>query len=77
MWVPHQLLGRKGLQSLRSCDPSRPHSSGVQPQKETNTLEGIVLRVGQEARLDIPLVVGSVAQTAQVQADSAILDTGT
>jgi hypothetical protein len=33
--------------------------------------------VGQEARLDIPLVVGSIAQTVQVQADSAILDTGT
>ena len=44
---------------------------------ETNTLAGIVLRVGQEARLDIPLVVGSIAQTVQVQADSAILDTGT
>src|ERR1700733_3826998 len=44
---------------------------------ETNTLGGIVLRVGQEARLDIPLVVGSIAQTVQVQADSAILDTGT
>lgn len=44
---------------------------------ETNTLAGIVLRVGQEARLDIPLVVGSISQTVQVQADSAILDTGT
>ena len=33
---------------------------------ETNTLAGIVLRVGQEARLDIPLVVGSMAQTVQV-----------
>jgi Carboxypeptidase regulatory-like domain len=28
---------------------------------ETNTLAGIVLRVGQEARLDVPLVVGSIA----------------
>ena len=44
---------------------------------ETNTLAGIVLRVGQEARLDISLVVGSVSQTVQVEADSAILDTGT
>jgi hypothetical protein len=44
---------------------------------ETNTLAGIVLWVGQEARLDIPLVVGSISQTVQVQADSAILDTGT
>jgi Carboxypeptidase regulatory-like domain len=44
---------------------------------EANTLTGIVLRVGQEARLDIPLLLGSIAQTVQVQADSAILDTGT
>ena len=44
---------------------------------ETNTLAGIVLRVGQEARLDISLVVGSVSQTVQVEANSAILDTGT
>jgi hypothetical protein len=56
----------RGPQSLRSYGPSRPHSSGVQPQKETNTLEGIVLPVGQQARLDIPLAVGSVAQTVQV-----------
>jgi hypothetical protein len=44
---------------------------------ETNTLAGIVLRVGQEARLDVALVVGSISQTVQVEADSAILDTGT
>src|SRR3984957_7461587 len=30
---------------------------------EGNTLTGIVLRVGQEARLDIPLLLGSIAQT--------------
>ena len=44
---------------------------------QTNTLEGIVLRVGQEARLDIPMVVGSTSQTVQVSAGSDILDTGT
>ncbi len=44
---------------------------------QTNTLEGIVLRVGQEARLDISLVVGSNAQTVQVNAGSEMLDTGT
>jgi hypothetical protein len=44
---------------------------------QTNTLDGIILRVGQEARLDIPLVVGSISQTVQVKADSDVLDTGT
>jgi hypothetical protein len=44
---------------------------------QTNTLEGIVLSVGQEARLDIPLAIGSTSQTVQVEAGSEILDTGT
>ena len=44
---------------------------------QKNTQEGIVLNVGQEARLDISLTVGSTAQTVQVEAGSAILDTGT
>ncbi len=44
---------------------------------QTNTLQGIVLSVGQEARLDIPLVVGSASQTVQVEAGPNVLDTGT
>ena len=44
---------------------------------ETNSVAGVVLSVGQEARLDVSLAVGNVAQTVEVQADSAILDTGT
>lgn len=44
---------------------------------QKSTREGIVLSVGQEARLDISLTVGSTAQTVQVEAGSAILDTGT
>ena len=44
---------------------------------QTNTLEGIVLSVGQEARLDISLVIGSTSQTVEVEAGSDIIDTGT
>jgi hypothetical protein len=44
---------------------------------QKNTQEGIVLSVGQEARLDISLAVGSAEQTVQVEAGSDILDTGT
>jgi Carboxypeptidase regulatory-like domain len=44
---------------------------------QTNTLQGIVLSVGQEARVDVPLVVGSASQTVEVEASSDILDTGT
>ncbi len=44
---------------------------------EKNTQEGIVLNVGQEARLDISLAVGSAEQTVQVEAGADILDTGT
>lgn len=44
---------------------------------QKSTLEGITLSVGQEARLDISLVVGSTSQTVQVDAGSDILDTGT
>ena len=44
---------------------------------QKNTLEGIILSVGQEARLDTSLVVGSTSQTVQVDAGSDILDTGT
>lgn len=44
---------------------------------EKNTQQGIVLNVGQEARLDVSLGVGGTEQTVQVEAGSAILDTGT
>lgn len=44
---------------------------------QKNTLDGIILSVGQEARLDTTLVVGSTSQTVQVEASSDILDTGT
>ena len=44
---------------------------------QTHTLDNIVLSVGQEARLDISLVVGSASQTVQVDAGPDILDTGT
>ena len=38
---------------------------------QKNTQDGIVLSVGQEARLDISLGVGGAEQTVQVEADSA------
>ncbi len=44
---------------------------------QTSTQEGIVLSVGQVARLDVSLVVGSTSQTIQVEAGRNILDTGT
>lgn len=44
---------------------------------QKKTQQGVVLSVGQEARLDISLEVGSTEQTVQVEAGSAILDTGT
>jgi hypothetical protein len=45
---------------------------------ETNTMQGITLSVGQEARLDITLRVGNTSQTVEVDAGSAdIVDTGT
>jgi hypothetical protein len=44
---------------------------------QTNTQEGIVLSVGQAARLDVSLVVGSTSQTIQVEAGPNLLDTGT
>ncbi len=44
---------------------------------ETRTLEGVALSVGQEARVDISLAIGSTSQTVQVEAGSGILDTGT
>lgn len=44
---------------------------------QKNTLDGITLSVGQEARLDISLIVGSTSQTVQVDAGSDIQDTGT
>ena len=43
---------------------------------QKTTQEGIVLSVGQEARIDIALAVGSTSQTVEVEA-GAILDTGT
>lgn len=44
---------------------------------QTSTHEGIVLNVGQEARLDISLQVGSTSQTIQVVANTDTLDSGT
>jgi carboxypeptidase family protein len=44
---------------------------------QKSTQEGIVLSVGQEARIDVTLAVGSTSQTVQVEAGSNILDTGT
>jgi hypothetical protein len=44
---------------------------------EKNTLADIVLNVGQEARLDISMVVGSTSETVEVEAGSDIVDTGT
>jgi hypothetical protein len=44
---------------------------------QTSTTQGLVLNVGQEARLDISLAVGSESQTVQVDAGPDILDTGT
>ncbi|GGG91837.1 TonB-dependent receptor [Silvibacterium dinghuense] len=41
-----------------------------------STLQGIVLNVGQEARLDVPLELGATSQTVEVQAEANILDTG-
>jgi Carboxypeptidase regulatory-like domain len=44
---------------------------------DKNTQQGIVLNVGQEARIDVTLSVGSATQTIQVEAGSNIMDTGT
>lgn len=44
---------------------------------QKTTQEGIVLSVGQEARIDIALAVGSTSQTVEVEAGANILDTGT
>jgi hypothetical protein len=44
---------------------------------QKNTLAGIVLNVGQEARLDISMVLGSTSETIEVEAGSDIVDTGT
>ncbi len=44
---------------------------------QTSTLQGIVLSVGQEARLDVSLAVGSTSQTVEVEASADVLDTGT
>lgn len=44
---------------------------------QTTTQKGISLNVGQEARLDVTMSVGSTAQTVQVEAGADIVDTGT
>jgi len=44
---------------------------------QKSTQDGIVLSVGQEARIDVVLSVGSASQTVQVDASSSIMDTGT
>jgi hypothetical protein len=43
----------------------------------TNTTQGIDVNVGQEARLDVSLAVGSTAQSVEVDAGADIIDTGT
>jgi Carboxypeptidase regulatory-like domain len=42
-----------------------------------STQEGITLNVGQEARIDVALAIGSTSETVQVEAGADILDTGT
>lgn len=44
---------------------------------EKVTQEGIVLNVGQEARIDLTLPVGSNVEAVEVQASAEIMDTGT
>lgn len=44
---------------------------------QKKTQEGITLNVGQEARIDTSLTVGSASETVQVEAGSEIMDTGT
>jgi Carboxypeptidase regulatory-like domain len=44
---------------------------------KTTTQQGIVLSVGEEARLDVSLAVGDVSQTVAVDASTDIVDTGT
>ena len=44
---------------------------------QKTTQEGIILNVGQEARIDIALSVGSTSQTVEVEAGANIMDTGT
>jgi hypothetical protein len=44
---------------------------------QKTTLDKITLSVGQEARLDVPMLVGSTSQTVQVDAGPDVLDTGT
>ncbi len=43
---------------------------------QTITQQGIVLSVGEEARLDVSLAIGNVSQTVEVQASPDVLDTG-
>lgn len=44
---------------------------------QKTTQEGIVLNVGQEARIDISLAVGNASETVQVDAGTSLMDTGT
>ncbi len=47
------------------------------PGFTTTTQKGINVAVGQDARADVTLTVGSMSETVTVQADPANLDTGT
>ncbi len=44
---------------------------------EQTTQAGIVLSVGQEARIDAALPVGSTNETVEVQANASLMDSGT
>jgi hypothetical protein len=44
---------------------------------QTITQEGIVLNVGQEARIDVTLPVGAATEAVEVEASPEIMDTGT
>ena len=44
---------------------------------QKTTQEGLLLNVGQEARIDISLAVGNTSETVQVDAGASLMDTGT
>jgi hypothetical protein len=44
---------------------------------QKTTQEGIILSVGQEARIDVALAVGNASETVQVDAGASLMDTGT
>ena len=48
-------------------------ATGFQPTTQT----GIALNVGQEARIDVALPIGSASESVEVQASATLMDTGT